>query len=213
VQIGEGGLRFWTPIGDGQKTGFYFDQGENRSFLRPYFKDRSVLDLYCYTGAFGVNAAKFGAKAVLGLDSSEPAIALARENAQLNGVEAVFEEDDAEAALKSFAEGTQPFKPDFILLDPPSLVPAKKHLPKALRQYGKLTAAALRALPKGGLLAMSTCTQHVTRELFMEILRMSASYAQKPARLLALRGQAADHPILLSMPETEYLHFALLEVL
>lgn len=215
VQISEGGLRFVTPLGDGQKTGFYFDQSENRAFLRPYFKDRVVLDLYCYTGAFGVHAAKFGAKAVLGLDSSGPAIAAARENALLNGVSetARFEEDDAEAALRSFSEGRQPFKPDMILLDPPSLVPSKKHLAKALRVYGKLNAQALRALPKGGLLATSTCSHHVSREIFVEMLRLTAAKAQVPTRLAALRGQASDHPILLSMPETEYLHFALLEVL
>ena len=215
TQIMEGGLRYVVPLGEGQKTGFYFDQGENRGFLRPYFKDRAVLDLYCYTGAFGVNAAKFGAKAVLGIDSSEPAIAAARENAALNGVDeiATFEEDDAEAALRSFAEGQQPFKPDMILLDPPSLVPSKKHLTKALRVYGKLNAQALKALPKGGLLATSTCSHHVNREIFVEMLRLAAAKAQIPVRMLALRGQAADHPILLSMPETEYLHFALLEVL
>jgi 23S rRNA (cytosine1962-C5)-methyltransferase len=215
VQITEAGLRYATPLGDGQKTGFYFDQAENRQYLRPYFKDRVVLDLYCYTGAFGVNAAKFGAKAVLGIDSSEPAIAAARENAELNGVGdiATFEEDDAEAALKSFSEGVQPFKPDMILLDPPSLVPSKKHLPKALRTLGQLNSRALRALPKGGLLATSTCSHHVSREIFVEMLRLAAAKAQVPTRMLALRGQAADHPILLSMPETEYLHFALLEVL
>jgi 23S rRNA (cytosine1962-C5)-methyltransferase len=104
-------------------------------------------------------------------------------------------------------------KPDFILLDPPSLVPSKKHLAKALRTLGKLNAQALRALPKGGLLATSTCSHHVSREIFVDMLRISAAKAQVPVRLLALRGQASDHPVLLAMPETEYLHFALLEVL
>lgn len=215
VQISEGGLRFWAPLGEGQKTGFYFDQRENRQFLRPYFKDRVVLDLYCYTGAFAVNAAKFGAKAVLGIDSSGPALALARENAALNGVEggASFEEGDAEEALQSFASRGQPLVPDMILLDPPSLVPSKKHLPKALRAYAKLNTLALKALPRGGLLATSTCSHHVSREIFVEMLRISQAKAQRPARLLALRGQGADHPVLLAMPETEYLHLALLEAL
>lgn len=213
VQISEGGLRYWTPLTEGQKTGFYFDQAENRAFLRPYFKDRIVVDLYSYVGAFGVTAAKFGAKAVLGIDSSAPAVALARENAVLNGVEAQFEEGDAEAALRSFAEGAQPFKPDMILLDPPSLVPSKKHLTKALRTYGKLNSWALRALPKGGLLATSTCSHHVSREIFVGMLRLAQGMARRPTRLLALRGPSADHPVLTAMPETEYLHFALLEVL
>jgi len=100
-----------------------------------------------------------------------------------------------------------------ILFDPPSLVPAKKHLPKALRQYAKLNSWALRALGKGGLLATSTCTQHVTREMLVGTLRMAQAMAQRPTRLVALRGQGADHPILTAMPETEYLQFALLEVL
>ncbi len=100
-----------------------------------------------------------------------------------------------------------------ILLDPPSLVPSKKHLAKALRVYSKLNSQALRALPKGGLLATSTCSHHVSRELFVDMLRLAGAQAQAPTRLLALRPQASDHPILLAMPETEYLHFALLEVL
>lgn len=215
VAIQEGGLPFLAPIGAGQKTGHYFDQRDNRTFLRPYFRDRLVLDLYCYTGAFAVNAAKSGARGVLAVDSSKPAVETARENARLNGVEERVELDeaDAEDVLLSFAEGRQGFKPDMILLDPPSLVPSKKHLPKALRSYVKLNAQALKALPSGGLLATSTCSHHVGREDFILMLRLAQAKARRPARLLALRGQAADHPILLAMPETEYLHFALLELL
>lgn len=211
--ISEAGLRFVAPLGEGQKTGHYFDQRENRVFLRPFFKDRVVLDLYCYTGAFAVNAAKYGARTVLGIDSSGPAIETARENAQLNGAEVEFDEADAESVLESFAAGKQPSKPDMILLDPPSFVPAKKHLPRALRTYLKLNAAALKALPPGGLLATSTCSHHVSREDFIMMLRAASSKARRPARMIALRGQASDHPVLLGMPETEYLHFALLEVL
>jgi 23S rRNA (cytosine1962-C5)-methyltransferase len=215
VPIVEGGLRFMAPLGEGQKTGHYFDQRDNRAFLRPYFAGRSVLDLYCYTGGFAIAAAKAGAKSVLALDSSGPALALAKENAKLNGVEgtASFDEGDAEKILDSFATNSQPFKPDFIVLDPPSLVPAKKHLPKALRLYSKLNAQALKALPRGGLLATATCSHHVSREDFVLMLRAAQSRAQRPVRFVALRGQAADHPVLLAMPETEYLHFALLEVL
>lgn len=215
VPIMEGGLRFNAPLGEGQKTGHYFDQRDNRAFLRPYFAGRSVLDLYTYTGGFAITAAKAGAKSVFALDSSGPALTLARENAKLNGVEGTvsFDEGDAEAALESFAGLQQPFKPDFIVLDPPSLVPAKKHLPKALRLYAKLNAAALKALPRGGLLATATCSHHVSRENFIALLRDAQQKAQRSARLIALRGQSADHPILLAMPETEYLHFALLEIL
>jgi len=215
VPIVEGGLRFLAPLGEGQKTGHYFDQRDNRAYLRPFFAGRSVLDLYCYTGGFALNAAKAGAKRVLAIDSSGPALTLARENAKLNGAEGVvsFDEGDAEQMLESFAANASPFKPDFIVLDPPSLVPSKKHLPKALRLYAKLNAQALKALPRGGLLATATCSHHVSREDFVLMLRAAQTRAQRPVRLVALRAQAADHPILLAMPETEYLHFALLEVL
>ncbi len=213
--IMEGGLRFVAAIGAGQKTGHYFDQRDNRAFLRPYFAGRSVLDLYCYTGGFAINAAKGGAKSVFALDSSGPALALAKENAKLNGVEGTvsFDEGDAEAALESFAGLSRPFKPDMIVLDPPSLVPAKKHLPKALRLYAKLNAQAMKALPRGGLLATATCSHHVSREEFVKMLRDAQTRASRPIRTVALRGQSADHPALLAMPETEYLHFALLEIL
>jgi 23S rRNA (cytosine1962-C5)-methyltransferase len=215
VPIVEGGLRFLAPLGEGQKTGHYFDQRDNRAFLAPHFSGRSVLDLYCYTGGFAITAAKAGARSVFALDSSGPALALARENAKLNGVEGTvsFDEGDAEKSLEAFAANSQPFKPDFIVLDPPSLVPAKKHLPKALRLYSKLNAQALKALPRGGLLATATCSHHVSREDFVLMLRAAQARAQRPVRFRALRGQAADHPVLLAMPETEYLHFALLEVL
>jgi 23S rRNA (cytosine1962-C5)-methyltransferase len=215
VPIVEGGLRFLAPLGEGQKTGHYFDQRDNRAFLRPYFTGRSVLDLYCYTGGFAVAASKSGAKSVLAIDSSGPALTLAKENAKLNGAEGVvsFDEADAENILDSFALLNQPFKPDMIVLDPPSLVPAKKHLSKALRLYAKLNAQALKSLPRGGLLATATCSHHVSREDFVMMLRAAQSRAQRSARLVSLRGQSADHPILLAMPETEYLHFALLEVL
>jgi 23S rRNA (cytosine1962-C5)-methyltransferase len=215
VPIVENGLRYVAAIGEGQKTGHYFDQRDNRAFLKPYFAGRNVLDLYCYTGGFAIHAAKGGAKSVFALDSSGPALTLAKENAKLNGVEGTvsFDEGDAEAALESFAGLQQPFKPDLIVLDPPSLVPAKKHLPKALRLYSKLNAQAMKALPRGGLLATATCSHHVSREDFVKMLRDAQTKAQRSIRMIALRGQSADHPVLLAMPETEYLHFALLEIL
>lgn len=213
VEIAEGGLRFEVPLAEGQKTGFYFDQRENRAFLKPFFRGRRVLDLHCYIGASSVLAAKSGAERVLGVDSSARAVALAARNAGLNGVSPEFREGDAEEALRAFATAPKQDRPDMILLDPPSLAPSRKHLPKALRAYAKLNALALGALSRGGLLATSTCSHHVSREMLVEVLRQAQAKAVRATRLLALRGQAADHPILLSMPETEYLHFALLEVL
>lgn len=213
VEIAEGGLRYLVQISGGQKTGFYFDQRENREFLRPYFKGRKILDAYCYTGAFALNAARHGAESVLAIDSSEAAIALARENAALNSLEVKFDASDAEGALEAFAGSPARERPGMILLDPPNMAPNKKSLPKALRALVKLNAAALQALPSGGLLATSTCSHHVSRELLVSVLRQASQKARRPARLLALRGQSLDHPRLMAMPETEYLHFALLELL
>ncbi|MDE1976721.1 MAG: class I SAM-dependent rRNA methyltransferase [Elusimicrobia bacterium] len=220
VEISQDGLKLLVPLAGGQKTGFYFDQRDNRSFMKPFYPGRTVLDLYCYLGAFALDAAKAGAAAALGIDSSAQAVALARENAALNGLatdeegsRVAFEEGDAEEALESFAQGGQPLKPDLILLDPPSFAPGRKDTPKALRRYAKLNALALQALPSGGLLATSTCSHHVGREAFVDMLRAAQARAGRPTRLLRLGAQASDHPILLAMPETEYLHFALLEVL
>lgn len=215
LRIEQDGLKYEVAVGGGsQKTGFYFDQRDNRAFLAPWFKGRTVLDLFCFSGAFALTAAKHGAVKVLGLDSSAPAVELARENAKLNGLEGVceFDEGDAGEVLEAFGSGPQPIKPDFILLDPPSFVHSRKHLPSALRAYAKLNAAALKCLPRGGLLATSTCSHHVSRKDFLEMLRAAGMKARRSCRVLSVRGQAQDHPVLLAMPETEYLHFALLEL-
>jgi len=214
VFIEENGLKFAVTPAAGQKTGFFFDQRENRAALIPYVKHRTVLDLYCYSGAFSVLAAKHGAARVFGMDSSEAAIALADENAGLNGVSDVcaFEAGDADEVLASFAAARREMRPDLVILDPPGLVPSKKHKRKALRTYARLNANAFRCLTKGGLVATSSCSHHLSREDFIACLREAAGKAQKRVHLLELRGQAKDHPILLTMPETEYLHFALLEV-
>ncbi|MBI3549349.1 MAG: class I SAM-dependent rRNA methyltransferase [Elusimicrobia bacterium] len=215
VTIQEAGVKFVTPMTEGQKTGFYFDQRENRACAARFAKDRNVLDLHCYTGGFSLALAKAGAAKVLGLDSSELAIGLAREGAALNGLEGVceFDQGEAEEVLRAFSTQRQPFEPDFILVDPPSFVPSRKHLAKALRAYVKLNALAMKCLSSGGFLASSTCSHHVGREDFMQMLRESAAKAGRRFRVLEERTQAGDHPILLAMPETQYLHFALLEAL
>ncbi|HBL18387.1 MAG: hypothetical protein A2X36_14545 [Elusimicrobia bacterium GWA2_69_24] len=213
VMIEEGGLKFLVALAGGQKTGFYFDQRENRALLQTYCKGRNVLDLHCYVGAFSLRAAQAGAARVIGVDSSEAALELARENAKLNGLErCVFEAGDAEEFLAGFSDTRRELRPDLLLLDPPSLVPSKKVLAKALRAYERMNSNALRCLGRGGLLATSTCSHHVSRELFVSMLRGAASKAQKSSRLIELRGPGKDHPVLLSMPETEYLNFALVEV-
>ena len=214
VEIEENGVKYIVPLRGGQKTGFYFDQRENRAFLKPYFKDKLVLDLYSYIGSFGITAALAGAAQVWGCDSSAAAVELAQKNAALNGVEdtVVFHRDDAERLLSAMKKGTLPDQPDIVLLDPPAFVKSRKALPQAVGLYVKLVKMALEGLKPGGYLAFSTCSHHVSRELFVDIIRQGVSKAGVQASLIELRGQAKDHPILIGMPETEYLHFALVQV-
>ena len=215
LQIEENGVKYLVNLTSSQKTGFYFDQRENRAFLKPYFKDKVVLDLYSYSGSFGINAALNGAVAVWGTDSSAAAVELANKNAALNGVEEIcqYQRDDAERLLSAAAKRELPTQPDIILLDPPAFVKNRKSLPQAINLYVKLNKMALEGLEKGGFLASSTCSHHITREIFMDILKQASAKAGKEVRLIELRTQAKDHPILIGMPETEYLHFALLQVL
>ncbi|MBR4683069.1 MAG: class I SAM-dependent rRNA methyltransferase [Elusimicrobiaceae bacterium] len=214
VEIEENGVKYIVPIRGGQKTGFYFDQRENRAFLKPYFKDKLVLDLYSYIGSFGITAALAGAAQVWGCDSSAAAVELAKKNAELNGVSdiAVFHRDDAERLLSAMKKGELPDQPDIVLLDPPAFVKSRKALPQAVGLYVKLVKMALEGLKPGGYLAFSTCSHHVSRELFMDIIRQGVSKSGVQASLIELRGQAKDHPVLIGMPETEYLHFALVQV-
>jgi 23S rRNA (cytosine1962-C5)-methyltransferase len=215
AEIEENGLKYIIPMSGGQKTGWYFDQRENRAALAPFFKGRRVLDLHTYLGAFAITAAKAGAEIVWGVDSSEKAIEIAEKNAILNGVEktVLFRKEKAERLLEALETDQLPEKPDFILLDPPNIVRNKKFLPQALKMLSRMAGAALKALPKGGYLAASTCSHHLPRGVFMETLSDAAAKSGRTAVLVELRGQAKDHPILVSMPETEYLHFALLKVI
>ncbi len=213
-EIEENGLKYRIPMSGGQKTGWYFDQRENRAALVPFFAGRRVLDLHTYLGAFAITAARSGAAAVWGVDSSEKAIEAAEENAALNGVKGkvIFRKEKAERLLEALEADQLPEKPDFILLDPPNIVRNKKNLPQALKMLSRMAGAALHALPKGGYLAVSTCSHHISRGVFVETLSTAAAKAGRRAMMVDLRGQAKDHPILISMPETEYLHFALLRV-
>lgn len=215
LEIEENGVKYLVNLTSSQKTGFYFDQRENRAFLKPYFKDKIVLDLYSYSGSFGINAALNGAVAVWGTDSSAAAVELANKNAALNKVSDIckYQRDDAERLLSAAMKKELPSQPDIILLDPPAFVKNRKSLPQAINLYVKLNRMALEGLEKGGLLASSTCSHHITREIFIDILKQAAAKAGREVRLIELRTQAKDHPILIGMAETEYLHFALLQVL
>lgn len=203
---------FRVDLVGGQKTGFYFDQRDNRQALAAYCKGKKVLDAFCYSGGFGIAAARAGAREVVFNDTSEPALRLAEENAALNEISApvTFVEGGADKLFEHEPPGG-PF--EVISIDPPAFAKSKKFLTTALKGYEKLNAAALSALPRGGILATSSCSHHVTKELFNEMLRRAARKANRTVRILEWRGQSKDHPVLLSMPETEYLKCVILQVL
>ena len=178
------------------------------------FISRVFESYYSYIGSFGITAALEGAAQVWGVDSSAAAVEFANKNAELNGVKelAVFHRDDAERILSAMKKKELPEQPDFVLLDPPAFAKSRKNLPQAVGLYVKLVKMALEGLETGGYLAFSTCSHHISRELFVDIIRQGVSKSGKRAVMLELRGQAKDHPVLIGMPETDYLHFALLQV-
>ncbi len=197
------------PIG-GQKSGFFLDQKENRERLNLYAQGKTVLDCYAYVGGFGIYAAASQAKEVTCVESSLNACRLLEKNFLSNGFKAQIRHEDVFLALESLKKENRKF--DIIVLDPPALAKSKKNLFAALRKYKQLNQLALSLLERGGVLISSSCSHHISRENFMEVLREAGGGAEKQLKLLEMRGQCRDHPILLSMPETEYLKCAIVQV-
>jgi 23S rRNA (cytosine1962-C5)-methyltransferase len=210
--IRENGVSLEIDPYSGQKTGFFLDQKENRSTLRRYVKGGKGLDLFCYTGAWSLNLAFSGAE-VTGVDESQRAIGQAVKNAAMNELQdrATFVRDEVFSFLrrKAVEDGN---KYDFIVLDPPAFVKSSAKLKEAVRAYREVNGLCMRLLKPGGLLATSSCSYHLGREMFLEMLRDASRDAQRGLRLIELRSQDRDHPVLLSMPETEYLKCAFLVV-
>ncbi len=200
VLIQEGPLKFLVDVMAGHKTGFYLDQRDNRAAVEGYVQGRSVLDAFCYTGGFGLYALYYGAREVVFVDASERALELARENVRLNGLGAAnFVRGDVFDFLK---ETGRPF--DTIILDPPSFIKSKKKVKEGERGYIDLHRKALRRLTDEGLLFTFSCSHHMRRQRFKEIPRI-ASYGYADLYLLQEFCQPGDHPVLLNVPETEYL--------
>lgn len=210
--IAESGCEIEVDVLGGQKTGFYLDQRENRKLALPHVGGKRVLDAFCYTGAWSVMCAKAGAREVLGLDSSDDALALARRNAERNRVDqvAVFTKADVFDEFPRLAADKAKF--DVVILDPPSLAKTKRALSGAERGYVHLNRLALGLLPPGGLLLTCSCSHHVTADRFRAMLQTAAALARKQVAVLATGGQPEDHPSLLGLPETDYLKCVLLAV-
>ncbi len=206
VTIEEGGLAFTADLCAGHKTGFYLDQRDNRALLRDLAEDREVLDCFCYSGGFAVNALASGAAHVTAIDSSGEAIAAARRHIRLNQLpeaRADLIEADVFQQLRRFRDQGRRF--DIVVLDPPKFAPTAAHVERAARAYKDINLWALRLLRPGGLLFTFSCSGGVPRELFQKIVAGAAVDAQADARILHHMGAAADHPVALAFPEGDYL--------
>lgn len=209
--INEGEILIEVNPLTGQKTGFFLDQRENRIALSNYIKEGRGLDLFCYSGAWGLQLAKNGAF-VTCVDDSETALSNAKRNFELNGLgdRCNFVKDDAFKFMKREMESGSLY--DFIVLDPPAFVKSRAKVKEALKGYREINEMAMRLIKKGGMLATSSCSYHIERAMFLDMLRDSARDAGRNPRLMEYRCQGRDHPILLSVPETEYLKCAFLEL-
>jgi len=204
-QIEEGNLRFAVDLRTGQKTGFYLDQRRNRSRAAAYADGRTVADVCCYSGGFGVAVARAGARSVIGVDVSARALELARANAELNGVSPTmrFERSDAFGWLEAEARAGRRY--GMIVLDPPRLARTRRGVPQALRAYERLNALALSCLEPAGILVTCSCSGRVAPEDFQDAVARAAARAGRRVRVLERAGQAADHPVSTACPESAYL--------
>jgi 23S rRNA (cytosine1962-C5)-methyltransferase len=208
VSIVQDRINFLVDIEKGQKTGFFFDLRAIRNLVSTMSRDKTVLDLFCYTGGFALYAARAGAKSVLGIDSSRSAVELARENCRLNGFQEVeFKCADVFDFLRS-----EKADHDVIILDPPAFAKGKQELANARRGYKEINLQAMKRLNREGILVTTCCSYHVTEDDFYDVLKSAAQDAGLRFRVIGRVGQAADHPVLLGMPESLYLKCFVLQV-
>lgn len=211
VTIRENQVRVLVDYVNGQKTGYFLDQRENRRALEPYVRDACVLDCFCHTGSFALHAASYGAKEIQALDISPEALETARKNANLNGFNNInFQEANVFDELRALNEKKARY--DVIILDPPAFTKSKSAQAGAVRGYKEINLRALKLLGPGGILVTSSCSYYMPENMFLEVIEEAARDAKKRVRLIELRRQAKDHPMLLGYPESYYLKCAILEV-
>lgn len=204
-------LRMAIDLRDGQKTGGYLDQQANHAEAARYMAGRRVLDICTYTGGFALSAAQGGASQVIGVDSSEKALEMARRNASENSLEQVqFERADCFDDLK--ARGSRNEKFDAVILDPPRFAGARRQVDAALRAYARLNMSALDLLPPGGILVTCSCSGNVSRADFLNMLVDAGRKRQRDIVILQSRGPSPDHPVAVSCPESDYLKCVIAQV-
>ncbi len=205
------GIKFQVDILGGQKSGFFLDQRENRLTLKPFANEATVLDCFCNEGGFGLYAAAFGAKSVVGVDISDDAIMRATTNAAINKLNNIFfhKNDVFEFLAKAVTEKT---RYDIVILDPPSFTKSKKTISTAIKGYKEINTNGLKLVNTNGIFISASCSHHIDQNTFLNIIRESAVKINRKIRLLKFSGASPDHPVLPSMPETQYLKFALFSV-
>lgn len=214
VTVQENGIFYNVNIADGQKSGFYCDQRDNRKLVSEFSKGKKVLDCFCYSGGFALNSMKSGALEVIGVDSSALAIETLKRNIEVNSLNTVphqLIQSDVNKQLRVFRENGDKF--DIIILDPPKYAPSRSALNKASRAYKDLNRLAMHLLNSGGLLATFSCSGAVDISLFKQILAWAALDAGKEVQFINQFSQPADHPVRSSFPEGEYLKGLLCRVL
>ena len=212
-EAGSGGVKMHVDIANGQKTGYFLDQQDNRRAIRNIVKDADVLGAFCYTGSFEISAAYYGARSVLGLDISQNAIDMCNKNAALNGLESVcrFECVNAFDVLKNLTKEEKRW--DVVMLDPPSFAKSRSNIDKAVTGYKEINLRGIKLVKPGGFLVTSSCTNLVSPELFYETIVNAARDAKRRIRQVVFNAQSADHPIISGQDNTHYLKFLIVQVL
>jgi 23S rRNA (cytosine1962-C5)-methyltransferase len=212
IIIDENGLRFHVDLENGQKTGYFLDQQDNRRAIQNIVKGADVLGAFTYTGTFEIHAAHYGAKSVLGLDISENAVQQANKNAELNGLQNIvhFETANAFDVLKQWSKEDKRY--DVVMLDPPAFTKSRANIQKAITGYKEINLRGMKLVKPGGFLVTSSCTSLVQPELFLQIIDMAAKDARRKIRQVSFQTQSADHPIIWNMENTQYLKFLIVEV-
>ena len=213
LSITENGVQIAVDVAEGQKTGFYLDQRDNRAQIGELAEGREVLNCFCYTGGFSLYALRGGAKSVLSIDASQEALDTAQRNMELNGFDAARAEwqcADVFAALRKLRDQNRKF--DLIILDPPKFAPTAAFAEKAARGYKDINLLGFKLLRPGGLLATYSCSGGISDDLFQKIIAGAALDAGVDAQIVSKVHAAADHPVLLSFPEGAYLKGLVLRV-
>lgn len=209
--IHENGVKLAVDVLGGQKTGYFLDQKDNHLFVRQFCKDARVLDCFSYIGAFALNAAAAGAKEVTAVDISEAAVQLIEKNAVLNGADITAVCANCFDFLRAQVKAGEKY--DVVVLDPPAFTKAHANMASACRGYKEIALSAMRLLPAGGVLATHSCSYHMPEEVFVNTVLSAAQDLHRQVRVITLRRQDIDHPVLAGYPESHYLQSLWLQML